>query len=223
MFNFTNIFATLNYSRTLDGVSNAVNYFGRERVFTPINAPGFNENLSASGSWSRKFEWVKTDARVNYSYNNVNNQIQGRDNNNTSFNQGYTAGIGTNFEKWPNVDVGYTFTLNDYLGANAGNTFSNHRPSIELTAVFLKNFVFRSEYSYNNYGNPGADDRTSFDFFDASFEYQKKDSPWLFSIEGLNLLNTTFIREDGLSDNLITTTAYTVLPRYLLLGVRYDL
>ena len=225
MFNFTNIFASLNYSRTLDGVTNAVDYLfqGRERVFTPINSPGFNENFTASGSWSRKFEYFKTDARLSYSYNNTNNQVDRRNNNNSSFNQGYTAGIGTNFEKWPNLDVNYNFTHNNYLGANTSSTFTNHRPSFELTAVVFKDFVLRGEYTYNNYGNPGADDRTSFDFLDARVEYQKEGSPWLFSLQGLNLLNTQFIREDGLSDNLITTTAYTVLPRYLLAGVRYDL
>lgn len=223
MFNFTTIFGGITYSRTLDGITNAVNYFGLERVFTPINSPGFNENLTSYASWSRKFEWVKTDARINASYNNTLNEVNGRENNNESINQNYSAGISSNFEEWPNIELNYAFTINEYLGANAKSTFTNHRPSIEITARFLSDFVFRSEYSYNNYGNTGSDVRTSFDFWDASVEYQQVDSPWFFSIEMLNILDTRFIREDGLSDNLITTTAYTVLPRYLLLGIRYDL
>ena len=50
MFNFTTIFSGITYSRTLDGITNAVNYFGLERVFTPINSPGFNEYLPAYAS-----------------------------------------------------------------------------------------------------------------------------------------------------------------------------
>lgn len=223
MYNFTNIYGGINYSRTLDGITNAVNYIGNERVLTPINSPGYNENLTGYGSWSRRFKWIKTDARANWSFNNTNNTISGVNNSNQTFNQSYTAGIGTNFDKWPNIDLGYTYTNNDYLGNNAASTYTNHMPNVELTAEFLKDFVLRADYSYNNYGNVGSATRTTFDFLNASLEYQKKDSPWLFSFEALNLLNTDIIQEDGLSDNLITTTVYTVLPRYLLFGVRYDL
>lgn len=222
LFNFTTIFAGANYSRSLDPINNQVQYFGLQQVFSPINAIGFNENLTGFASYSRKFEWFKIDSRANLSYNTVNNLVNGRENTNNTFSQSYRASIGTNFEKYPNLDLRYSFTQNDYSGARSNTTFTNHVPSVELSWYFLKNYIFRADYSYNNYGNPGGQ-RTSFDFLNASLEYQGKDSPWIFSIEALNLLNTTFIREDALSANLISTTAYNVLPRYVLLGIRYDL
>ncbi len=222
LFNFTTIFAGLNYSKSLDPINNQVQYFGLQQVFSPINANGFNENLTGFASYSRKFEWFKVDSRANLSYSTVNNLVNGRENTNNTFSQSYRAGIGTNFEKYPNIDLRYTYTQNDYSGARSASTFTNHVPSIELSWYFLKHYVFRADYRYNNYGNPGGQ-RTSFDFLNASLEYQSQDSPWIFSIEALNLLNTSFIREDALSANLISTTAYNVLPRYVMLGVRYDL
>lgn len=222
LFNFTTIFAGLNYSRTLDPINNAVQYLGLQQVFSPINAIGFNENVSGFGSWSKKFKYLRLEARTNLSYSTVNTEVNGRENNNNTFSQSYSSELGTNFKQWPNLELQYRYSRNAYSGAVSNSVFTNHTPSIELTAVLWKDLVFRSDYSYNNYGNPGGT-RTIYDFLNASLEYQKKDSKWLFSVEALNLLNTTFIREDALSANLISTTSYTVLPRFLLLGVRYDL
>ena len=222
LFNFTTLFAGINYSRSLDPINNAVQYIGLQQVFSPINANGYNENLSGFGSWSKKFKYLRLESRVNLNYSTVNNEVNGRTNVNNTFSQNYSGEIGTNFKKWPNIELQYRFSQNDYSGARSNSVYTNPSPSVEVTAVIASDFVLRADYSYNNYGNPGST-RTVYDFLNASLEYQKQDSKWLFSIQALNLLNTTFIREDALSANLISTTAYNVLPRYLLLGVRYDL
>jgi len=223
LFNFTTVFAGLNYSRTLDPINNSVQYFGLQQVFSPINAIGYNESITGFGSYSRKFKKFKTDARVSYSYLTIENTVNDILNTNNTFTQNYSVGFGTNFDKWPNLELGYSFRQSDYSGARSASVFTTHTPSAELSAVFLKYFAARLDYSYSNYGNPGSDTRTSFDFLNASVEYQDKGSPWLFSVEGLNILNTEIIREDALSANLISTTAYNVLPRYVLFGVLYDL
>lgn len=229
LFNFTTVFAGINYSRSLDPINNAVSLirdaqtFGVQQVFSPINSQGYNENLTGFGSWSKKFKWIRLEGRASLSYSTVENEVNGRLNSNNTFSQSYRAEFGTNFNKYPNVELRYAYSQNDYSGGASNRIFTNHAPSIELSYVFLNDFVLRADYSYNNYGNPGSGNRTDFDFLNASIEYQEKDSKWRFSLEGLNLLNTTFIREDGLSANLISTTAYNVLPRYMLLGIRYDL
>lgn len=227
LYNFTTIFAGMSYSRSFGGISNEVQFLlgpqGLQQVLTPINAPGFNENLSAFGNYSRRFKWIKIDGRVNLGYNTVNNFINGRENTNNTFTQRYRGGLGTNFERWPNLELNYTYSLNDYSGSRSASQFSNLRPAVELSAVLFKDFILRADYSYNNYGNVGSAQRSSFDFLNVSLEYQRKDSPWLFSLEALNLLDTRIIREDGLSNNLITTTTYTVLPRFVLVGLRYNL
>lgn len=227
LFNFTTIFVGAAYGRIDEAVVNQVFFLpgqsGLQQVFRPINAPGYNENLNTFGFFSRKFSWIKTDLRANIGYNTANNRVNGRENTNFTFNQNYALGFQTSFEKWPNLEVQYGLSINDYSGNQANQTFSNHAPQIGLTAPFAERWILRADYVYNNYGNTGSSMRTEFDFLNASVEYQASGSPWMFSLEGLNLLNTQIIREDGLSNNLISTTAYTVLPRYLLLGVRYDL
>ena len=223
LFNFTTIFAGLTYARTLDPINNSVQYLGLQQVFSPINAIGYNESISGFGRYSRKFKNFKTDLNVSYSYLTIENTVNDILNTNNTFTQNYRVGFGTNFEKWPNLDVRYSFRQNDYSGGRSASVFTTHTPSLELSAVFLKDFVLRVDYSYSNYGNPGSDTRTSFDFLNATLEYQRSGSPWIFSVEGLNILDTEFIREDALSANLISTTAYNVLPRYALFGARYDL
>lgn len=223
MFNFSNTYLGINYDRTIDGITNGVDFIGRERIFFPINAQGFNERISGRGRYSRKFKWFRASGGGSLSYSTTNNVVNNRENINKTFTQRYSVGFETRFEKWPNLEIDYDFTLNEYSGTGANRTFTNHSPQLELSYRFWENFYAEVDYEYNNYGNTGSDNRTTFDFLDASLEYQEKDSPWTFEIEVLNLLNTEFIRNDNLSNSLISTTAVSVLPRYSLLGVKYDL
>ena len=223
MFNFSSTWASISYDRTIDGITNTVDFIGRERIFFPINAQGFNERISGRGRYSRKFKWFRVSGGGSLSYSTTNNVVNNRENVNETFTQRYSVGFETRFEKWPNLEMDYDFTVNEYSGTGANSTFTNHSPQFELTYRFWNDFFAEVEYEYNNYGNTGSDTRTTFDFLDASLEYQKKDSPWTFEIEVLNLLNTEFIRNDNLSNSLISTTAVSVLPRYSLMGVKYDL
>jgi hypothetical protein len=221
MFSFTTLFAGLNYSHSQRGLINAVRFSGLGRVYVPINAPGATETVSAFGRYSRRFKWVKVDAGLSYNLSYLSNRVNGENTTNENLSQTYNLGAETSFENGPNVELDYRLTLNDYSVAAADQRFTNHQPKLTLRYQFWEGWQASSSYTYNNYGRNGQ--RTSFSFWDARLEYQKPESDWRFSIEGLNLLNTQDIQENRLSQTLITNVTYQVLPRYLLLGVFYDL
>jgi hypothetical protein len=223
MFNFTNIFAGLNYNRRAGDIINTVVYSGLDRINQPINTDAANDVLSAFGGYERRFGKFRAKFRANVSVSNSNNQVDNQDNTNTSISQTYTLSGETNFSKAPNIELGFKRTTNIYTSTQVENTFYTNRPFAKLAARFLTNFFFESDYEYNHYRNKEGTTSSSYDFLNAKLTYQKPKGKWEFSVEGLNVLNTTIIREDAFSDNLISTSTYLVRPRYVLLGVRYHL
>lgn len=223
MFNFTNIFAGLSYNKRIGDITNTIVYRGLERINQPINTDAANDILSAYGSYEKRFGKFKTRVRGNVSFSTNNNTIDGIENTNTSLTQSYTASFETNFKTAPNVEVGFQRTTNDYEGSQSQNGFITNRPYIKLEARFLKSFSAEADYSYSDYFSEDRATQSAFDFLNAALYYQKTDSKWEFSLRGLNLLGTQNIRQDAFSDNLISTTSTTVLPRYVLFGVKYGL
>lgn len=222
MFNFTNIFAGITYNRVIDALVTSTDFNSLQRVLTPINADGFNDIIATYGSFEKRFTKFKIGLSTNLAYNRANTQVNQIENTNSSFTQVYNISIESNFRDAPNVEIGFNYTDNSYDGGAIDNRFVTNRPYIKVEVPFLKSFVFTADYAYNNYRNNG-ETTSNFDFLHAKLYYQQKDSPWEFSLRGMNLLNTDIIREDGFSENLISTSQYQVMPRYVLAGVKYDI
>ncbi|MCW5516109.1 carboxypeptidase regulatory-like domain-containing protein [Muriicola sp. Z0-33] len=223
MFNFTNINAGLNYQKRYDAVGNAISFQGLDVLSTPINISLPNETFSGYGQYERKFPLWKASLRATLAYGKNNNQIDGLADFNRSFTQNYRLSLETRFKEAPNVEIGYEKIWNDYSSNSIANNFVTNRPFANIEAYFLKNFSFTADYQYNNYKNRDGGTRSNYDFLNAALYYQKEDSPWEFILSGLNLLNTTSIRQDSFSDNLIGTYEYFVQPRYFMFTIKYDL
>jgi len=222
LFNFTNIFAFVNYNKKIDEITNAVNYIGIDRVNSPINSAAVNDAVTASLGYQRRIKVYKISFRGTWNYSLTNNLIENQRNSNTSFTQNYNVSFGTNFKNAPNIDVGYKVSLNSYEGTNVSTSFTNHQPYAEFEWYFLDGFLFNMEYRYNNY-KASTGPSSIYDFLDARLGYQKKDSKWEYFLSGTNLLNTEFIRTDSFSNSVTSTQEVYVLPRYITIGVKYDL
>ena len=222
MFNFTNIYAGLNYNHKINDITNAVAYIGTDRVNSPINSSAINDIFSGFGSYQRRIKFYKITFRANLSYGLTNNQINGVANQNISFNQNYTFEFSTNFKKAPNFDIGYKLGANNYEGTGVSTSYLNHQPYIGVEAPFFINFLFTAEYRYNFYdANNGPS--SEYDFLDAALYYQLPSEKWEFKAAVTNLLNTEFIRQDSFGNSVSTTQQIFVLPRYFTLGVKYAL
>ena len=235
MFNFTQMYAFVNYSHRMDAIKSLSAFYGINQVGTVENSPYADESLSAAAGYNRSFaRYYKAGINGNWSWNKFNNFRFDPDlaggggeasianstrQHNESFSQSYTATFGTNFKQVPNLEVGYTLGINDY----SDNKFYNHTPFANLSYYFWDAFTLRVDYQYSHYY---SDDRTSdneYDFLSADIMYRKKDSHWEFKVGGTNLLNTTSLNDDSFSQFSTYTSRYRVQPRYLLLTIRYDL
>lgn len=227
MFNFENIFAAANYTRTVDAVKSRFVFNGVNQASEAINSAFADESLSAYGGYGRSFfKYYKASLNVNFlwsKFNNIQfNPVTSSDIaiTNESFTQSYTIKLSTNFKKLPNIELGYDYDINDYQSSR----FYTDKPSVKVDYFFLKSFSFVSEYEFYHYYNEDRTTENEYDFLSASLIYQKtKDSHWEYKISGTNLLNTTSLNDDSFNQNIIRTSQYRVQPRYVIFSLKYNL
>lgn len=220
MFNMENIFANINYSRRIDAVKNSVLFNQANQTATAINSNFADESISAMGGYGRGFaRFYKANLNVNLNWSKFNN-LRGTQNQTTeSFGQTYTLKASTNYRKLPNIELGFSKSINDYNGG----TFTTDKPSVRLDYYFWDAFSFVTEYEYNNYYNADKTVKNEYDFLSASLTYMKKNGKMEYKISGTNLLNTTSLNDDSFSQTFLRTSQYQVQPRYVILSMRYNL
>jgi hypothetical protein len=225
MFNFTNIFAFINYNRRMDALKTKAEFLGINQSSTPYNSNFADETLTGSGSYGRSFGMYKAAVSLNLAWSKFNNVRVDQNTQQESFNsiesftQTYTGKIATNYKEWPNLEVGYTLTMNDYNKT----TFFTQQPFASFDYYFLDSFTFNAQYNYYHYSNTNKTVDNEYDFLNASMIYQKKNSKWEYKVEVTNLLNTRSLNDDSFSQFSMRTSQYIVQPRYLMLHIKYNL
>lgn len=227
MFNFENIFANLNYTRTQEAVKSISRFQGVNQEATAFNSPYPDENISGVAGYGRSFlkrYKASLNVRVNWAkFNNIREtpitRVQALITD-ESFTQNYSLKASTNYKNLPNIEIGYDYTVNDY----AGTRFFTEKPFARLDYYFLKSFSFVSEYEFYKYYNKDKTTQNEYDFLSASLIYQKtKDSHWEYKISATNLLNTTTLNDDSFNQFSTRTSQYIVQPRYIIFSLKYNL
>ncbi len=227
LFNYTNIGGNLGYTRKIDAIKTSTNLDVINQVSSPINFDSSfpDETFSAVGRFSKTIKKIqyKLDASVFISTTNnkTNNEIR----KSQSFTQNYDASAQTNFKTFPNFEVGYRFTKNDYDNGGSKQIFFTHRPYTNANIRFLKDFNLTAEWDYYKYTNDAKTVENSYSFFNANLYYKKGENPWEFSIQASNILDTQSINNDSFNDqfNTTSTSQYFVMPRIVMFVVKYDL
>lgn len=229
MFNMENIFANITYTKQTDIITNRALLSGVSQVSSSVNMNSNfpNESLSGMFNYGRSFaRYFKASAGANLAWSKNNNirvnfddtdYIQSTE----SFTQNYSIDFSTNFKKFPNLELAYDFTVNDFQ--DQVNYVDN--PSVTLEYFFLDAFSFTSEYSFYHNRNKAKTFDTEYDFLTASLSYQKKDSKLEYKLSATNILNTTSLNDNtfnalGGSTNF---SSYYVQPRYLIFSLKYNL
>jgi hypothetical protein len=223
LFNFTNIFASINYSSRVDQIRNIVNFENVVRTSTVFNSAFADESVTAFGRYQRTFGKLTGSMQGNFNYSKFNQFIQGNQSVNESFNQNYSARLRTNFREAPNVSLRYDYGIQDNNQGTSRTKFFTNAPSIEFDAYIWKSVTFTTNYAYNSLSN--EDEKlNSFEFWDASLAYRKNnDSKWEYEIKGTNLLNTKSQAQTSAGNVSVTASEYFIQPRFITFRVRYEL
>ncbi len=229
MFNFENIFANITYTKQIDAVKNRALLIGPNRVSSAVNIDSnfADQTLSGLANYGRSFlRYYKASFGLSLNWSEFNNIRVAQDDSESiqttkSFAQNYNLKFSTNFKKAPNLELAYTYTVND----NFSDIFYTDSPSVKLEYFFWDAFSFTSEYSYFNNRNKSNTSKNQYDFLTANIMYQRKDSKWEWKLSGTNLLNTTSLNDSSFDQlgGQSSFSAYSVQPRYIILSLKYAL
>ncbi|MCM4169460.1 hypothetical protein KCTC52924_00495 [Arenibacter antarcticus] len=223
MFNLTNIFGNLTYTKRMDALKSASEIIGINTVGTTINSNLEDQSLSANGRYQRTYGKIKASVGANIYWSTTNNLVDMQPRKSESFTQNYSSSLATNLKNAPNLELGYRYTINNYDNGGRATTYFTNRPFAKLDATLLKSFIFTLDYDYYNYSDKENTIENTYSFLEGNLSYQKKSSPWEFGVKGTNLLDTKTLDRDSTNELFFTTSSYFIQPRYVLFTVKYDL
>ncbi|MDT8418760.1 MAG: outer membrane beta-barrel protein, partial [Lutibacter sp.] len=221
MFLFTNLNASVNYNKKVNGVKNSTELIGVDRISYPINSNLADETFSANVRYGKTYSRFKTNFRANFSNSTFNNTVNNEEIKSKSLSHSYQTSVASKFKNAPNFEVGYEKSFSEY--SNTGST--TDRPFANMEIGFLKNFILTADYSYYNYKNDENTVKNTYSFVNANLYYQQKDSKWEFKISANNLTNNTSMNTDSYNEisDSSTTSLYFIQPRLYLFSVKYNL
>jgi hypothetical protein len=222
LFNYTNVFAIVNYSKNIDQIRNRTAFDNVIRRSTFFNSNFADESLTAFGRVQRTFRKIRASLRVNYNYSKINQFVQDNRSVNESFTQRYTPEISTNFKEAPNVrfSSAYSITVND--NGESSTKFVRNSPSIEFDAYIWKSLTFKTDFTYTNQDD--GSDSQSFQTWDASLAYRKdQDAKWEYEVRASNLLDIDSQINNGASTISVFSNETFIQPRFVTLRVIYTL
>tara|TARA_B100000795_G_scaffold127067_1_gene94732 strand:- start:73 stop:2502 length:2430 start_codon:yes stop_codon:yes gene_type:complete len=225
LFNYTNVYARLSYNKSIDQIRNLTTFESVVATSSPFNSAFADENLSANARFQRQFGKLRASLKGGFNYSKFNQFIQSSETPSLSesYSQSYGATIRTSFKQAPNVELGYNYSFSENILGSINSTTNTKAPFIDIDALILKSFTFRTKYTNNTF----SDDRgglNKYEFWNASLAYKKdQDSKWEFELKATNLLDTKSQNQSNTGNISISSTEYFIQPRFITFRLVYDL
>lgn len=225
LFNYTNVFGRLSYTKNIDRIRNTSLFQPGSvvNVSSSINSDFADESFNAFGRFQRTFGKIKASINGNFNYSKFNQLINNRVSSNENFTQSYRLEFSSNFRKAPNFDIRYGYTINDNNQGTSSSKFFTHSPSVNFDALLFKTLTFKTDYTFNDYRNEETSINT-YEFWNASLAYRKnEDSKFEYELKATNLLNTKAQNNTSVGAFSVSATEYFIQPRFLTFRVIYSL
>ena len=221
MFSFTNINASLTYTKKVNSIKNVTELIGVDRISFPLNSDYADETFSGDFRYGKTYSKLKTNFSANFNNSIFNNIVNGEEIKSKNFSHSYQASVATKFKNAPNFEVGYQLSLANY--SDTGST--TNRPFANMEISFLKNFILTADYSYYNYKNEEKTYKNEYSFLNSDLYYQKKDSKWEFQFTAKNITNNKSINTDSYNEitDSNSTSLYYIQPRLYMVSVKYNI
>lgn len=223
MFNYTNVYANVNYRKSVDQIRNLTDFESVIRTNSPFNSSFADETVSAFGRFQRRFGKLQASINGNFNYSKFNQFIQNQRSVNENYVQSYRTEFRTNFRNAPNVELAYRYSISDNDQGQSRTKFYTKAPSVEFDAYIWKKLTFRSDYSYNNFSNEEGT-INDYQFLNASLSYRKnEDAKFEYEIKATNLLNARSQNQSNNNAISVSATEYFIQPRFITFRLRYEL
>ena len=225
LFNYTNVYAGINYNKSIDQIRNLTSFESVIATSNPFNSSFADENLSIFGRYQRSYGKIRGTLGANLNLSKFNQFI--RDTSapslNETFSQSYNGSLRTLFKNAPNIEAGMNYSISETNIGTLETRYFTESPFVEIDALILKSFTFRTNYSTTKFRDQNAV-LNNYKFFDASLSYRAdQDSKWEFEIKASNLLDTKSQSQSNVSNISVSTTEYFIQPRFITLRLIYSL
>ncbi|QCE40533.1 TonB-dependent receptor [Psychroserpens sp. NJDZ02] len=224
MFNYTNVFAFINYSKNIDNIRNVSEFQPGSviKTSTPFNSGLDDESLNVSGRFQRRFGKLQASLRGTFGYTKYNQFINSQVSVNENYSQSYTAEFRSNFRDAPNFKLRYTYGLSDNDQGTRRTKIYTNAPSAEFDALIFKTFTFKTDYTYSRQTLDG--NSNSFGLWNANLAYRKSsDSKWEYELKMTNLLDTASRVQNSNDAFSVSTSEYYIQPRFVTVRFIYNL
>ena len=227
LFNYTNVFARIAYSKNIDQIRSFTDFENVIRTSTYFNSGFADETVTAFGRMQRTFGKIRGSLSVNLNYSKINQFVQvdeqERQSVNEGFTQSYTPSIRTTFKVAPNVTLRYRHTIAQNDQGTSSTTFTTNAPSIEFDAYIKKAFTLRSDFTYNRLSDD-VEEINSFQTWNASLSYRKdKDASFEYEIRATNILGIDSQVQNSASNISVFTSETFIQPRFVTFRLVYSL
>jgi len=223
LFNYTNVFARVAYSKNIDQIRSLTDFENVIRTSTYFNSGFADETVSAFGRLQRTFGKIRGSLNVNLNYSKINQFVQGRQSVNQGFTQSYTPSVRTTFKVAPNVTLRYRHTIAQNDQGTSSTTFTTNAPSIEFDAYIKKAFTLRTDFTYNRLSDE-VEEINSFQTWNASLSYRKdKDANLEYEIRATNILGIDSQVQNNASNISVFTSETFIQPRFITFRLVYSL
>ncbi|EPR74044.1 TonB-dependent receptor [Winogradskyella psychrotolerans RS-3] len=223
LFRSLNFNLNTSFNKRLKTIKTVSELNGIESFNTTTMFDQPEHNWTLSGGISKKINKIRYKLRTRFSYNDNFQILNNETNLNISKSISSTIGVETSFKNHPNLEINYTKDFNNYKALNNVSNFDNDQLEVILEYDFLKDFIFKADYTFDNYNNKSLDTKTTFDTANASLFYQIEDSPWGFEINATNLFDTRFKQQNSFNAFVISDSRTFILPRIVMFKVSYKL
>ncbi|MDB2385445.1 carboxypeptidase-like regulatory domain-containing protein [Polaribacter sp.] len=162
LFNYTSIFARINYTKTIDQITTDADFIPGTvvRTSTSLNSPFDNESFSASARLGKTFKKLRGSLSANYAYSKNFQFFSDEVTEILRYVQSYRASLNTNYTNAPNISLRYGLSFNDQTSESPSSTneFTSvtHSPTVSFDAYIWKSVTFKTDFSYNEVRQDGT-------------------------------------------------------------------
>lgn len=223
LFRNLNFNINTSFNKRLQTIKTVSELNGIESFNTPIMFDQPEHNWTLSGRISKKINKIRYNLSSRFTYNDFFQLLNDAVNLNISKSISSTVGVETFFKNHPNIEINYTKDFSDYQAGSIANEFENDRLEVILEYDFLNDFIFKADYTFDNYNNKNQDIINTFDTANASLFYQKEDSPWGFEVNATNIFDIRFRQQNSFNAFVISDSRTFILPRIVMFKLSYKL
>lgn len=221
LFKNLNFNINTSYDRRIKTIKTITELNGIESFRTPIMFDQPEQNGAIRGEVSKKIKKISYRLSSRFTYSDFYQLLNSDVNLNISKSISSSIGLETLFKTYPNVEIKYTKDFSNYKTQTTTNEFENDRLEVNLEYDFLKDFIFKADYTFDNYNNKNQGVSNTFDTANASLFYQKEDSPWGFEVNATNLFDVKFKQQNSFNTFVISDSRTFILPRIVMFKLSY--